>query len=240
MPRPSWPMPTRPEPGHHLTADEERREVLDDVGERRLAPHQVVLVGAVGGTLVVGVVLVEVDRRRVRHHRGAPARLGHDPLARAVPDEGVARVGALRPGVLRVRVVDVEPRAVGEDHVRQPDVLVGELAGVGDVAGQVEAARVPQRALLLEVPAGTPVAARRRLRVGVDDLRRDQHRVRPGVAGHDDPVLGLGPHHPPDGHACQPTRQCQTRTRDGPGPARGAGGHRRRRRWRRRARPRGR
>ena len=58
-----------------------------------------------------------------------------------------------------MRVVDVEPRAVGEDDVGQPDVLVGELAGVGDLARQVEPARVAQRVLLLEVPAGPPVAA---------------------------------------------------------------------------------
>ena len=63
-------------------------------------------------------------------------------------------------------VVDVEPGAVGEDHVGQAEVLVGELAGVGDLAGQVEAAGVAQRVLLLEVPAGPPRltggAARRR------------------------------------------------------------------------------
>ena len=64
-------------------------------------------------------------------------------------------------------VVDVEPRAVGQDDVGQADVLVGELAGVGDLAGQVEAARVAQRALLLEVPAGAAGTAR-----GVDGLRR--------------------------------------------------------------------
>ncbi len=197
--------------GDHLAADEEGGEVPDDVGERRLAPHQVVLVGAVRGALVVGVVLVEVDRRRVRDHRRPPARLGHDPLARAVPDEGVARVRALRPRVLRVRVVDVEAGAVGEDHVGQADVLVGELGLVGDLTRQVEPTRVAQRVLLLEVPAGPPVAGGGRLRVGVDDLGGDQHRVGTGVAGHADPVLRLGPHHPPHAHTGQPTRQTPSR-----------------------------
>ena len=55
-----------------------------------------------------------------------------------------------------MRVVDVQPGAVGEDDVGQPEVLVGQLAGVGDLAGHVEPAGVAQRRLLLEVPPGTP------------------------------------------------------------------------------------
>ncbi len=76
---------------HDLPGDEERREVPDDLGERRLPAHQVVLVRAVGGALVVGVVLVQVDRRRVGHLRGPPAGLGHDPLAGLVPDAAASR-----------------------------------------------------------------------------------------------------------------------------------------------------
>ncbi len=51
-------------------------------------------------------------------------------------------------------VVDVQPRAVGQDDVGQPEILVGELRGVGDLAGQVEAAGVAKWILLLEVPSG--------------------------------------------------------------------------------------
>ena len=58
-----------PRAAHHLARHEERDEVADDVAERRLPAHQVVLVGAVRGTLAVGVVLVQV-------HAGAPARGG--------------------------------------------------------------------------------------------------------------------------------------------------------------------
>jgi len=43
-------------PGH-----KERSEVSHDVGKRRLPAHQVVLMAAVRRTLVVGVVLVELD-----------------------------------------------------------------------------------------------------------------------------------------------------------------------------------
>ena len=54
-----------------------------------------------------------------------------------------------------MRVVDVEPGPVGQDDVGQAEVLVGELAVVGELAREVEAAGVAQRVLLVEVPAGT-------------------------------------------------------------------------------------
>jgi hypothetical protein len=41
-----------------------------------------------------------------------------------------------------VGVVDVKPRSIGEDDVGQAHVFVGELAGVGQFPGQVEAAGV--------------------------------------------------------------------------------------------------
>lgn len=113
---------------------------------------------AVRGALVVGVVLVEVDRLGAGELGRALRGLRHDALAGLVPQDGVQRVGDLGSAVLRVCVVHVQPRTVGEDDIGQADVLVGELAGVGGLAGEVEASRVPQRVLLLEVPAG---AARR-------------------------------------------------------------------------------
>ncbi len=89
-----------------------------------------------------------------RRAAGGPlGGLGHDPFAGLVPEHGVERIGDLRRAVLGVRVVDVEPCAVGEDDVGEADVLVGQLAVVGGLAGEVEAAGVPQRILLLEVPA---------------------------------------------------------------------------------------
>ena len=96
-------------------------------------------------------------------------------------------------------VVDVEPGAVGEDHVGQPEVLVGELARVGELPAQVEAARVAQRRLLLEVPPGPP-RLDRGARVGVDHLRAGHHGVGMGLPLHRDAVLDLGAHHPSYGH----------------------------------------
>ena len=145
--------------GDDLAGDEERREVPDDVAERGRARHQVVLVRAVRGALVVGVVLVEVDERAGRAGRRvgrAAGGLEHDPLPRLVPEHGVARVGALGRGVLRVGVVDVEPGAVGQDDVGQPEVVVAR--GRSASRGSSKPARVAQRVLLLEVPPG-PAAA---------------------------------------------------------------------------------
>ena len=184
----------------HLAGDEERRQVPHDVRERGLPLHQVVLVRAVGGALVVGVVLVEVDRLGAGDLGGALGGLGHDPLARLVPEHGVARIGDLGRAVLGVGVVDVQPGAVGEDDIGQADVLVGELAGVGGLAGEVEAAGVPQRVLLLEVPAGAARPVHRR-RVGVDDLGRGEHGVGVRVARDGDAVLRLDAHYSPYGHA---------------------------------------
>ena len=61
-------VPLRLEPelsgtGEDLSADEEGREIADDVTERGGPIHQVVLVGAVGVALPVGIVLVDRQRR---------------------------------------------------------------------------------------------------------------------------------------------------------------------------------
>ncbi len=192
-------------PGHDLPRDEEWREVTNDVGEWRRALHEVVLMRAVRRALVVGVVLVQVDRRRSRDERCASSSLGHDSLASLVPDHDVARIGALRRGVLRVRVVDVQPRSVGQDDVGETEVLIGQLARIGELAGQVEPARIAQRVLLLEVPPWSPRLRRRPVGVGVDDLRRGQHGVGGRLAGDRDAVLGLRPHDAPDAHGAEPT-----------------------------------
>lgn len=183
-----------------LARDEERRQMAHDVRERRLPLHEVVLVRAVGGTLVVGVVLVEVDRLGAGDGGRPLGGLRHDPFTGLVPEHRVARIGDLRGAVFGVRVVDVEPGTVGEDDIGQADVLVGELAGVGGLTGEIEASRVTQRVLLLEVPAGTSRPVHRR-RVGVDDLGRGEHGIGVGVTGDGDPVLRLDAHYSPYGHA---------------------------------------
>src|SRR3712207_8028697 len=55
-------------------------QVADDAGERGRPVDQEVLVGAVGGALAVGVVLVDLDAPAARGELGRPAgRLGQDP-----------------------------------------------------------------------------------------------------------------------------------------------------------------
>ena len=206
-------MPDPAGPAHDLADDEERRQVPHDARERGRPRHQVVLVGAVGDALAVGVVLVEVDSRR---HGGQPRHgLAHDELAGPVPGDGGTWGGDLGRAVLGVGVVDVEPGAVGEHDVGQRRVLdVGELAGVGRATTHVETARVAQRRLVGVVPAGTGGPDAARGGVGRDDVAGGDHRVRRRVAGHDDAVLGLDPHHPAHGHvstiltACAATAGC--------------------------------
>ena len=193
VPRPSAPMPTRPAPQTDLPGDEERRQVLDDVRERRGPAHEVVLVGAVGGALIVGVVLVQLDRVRAGHGGGLGRRLRHDPLARLVPDHHRQRVGALGRRVLRVRVVDVEPRPVGQDDVSQPQVLIGELGGVRRLPCEVEPSRVPQRVLLLEVPPGAARPGGRGRLVGIDDLDEVTIALAPGWPGTEMPYSVVRP-----------------------------------------------
>ena len=119
------------------------------------AAHQVVLVGAVGGALAVGVVLVEVHARRPRVESRAHG-LPHHQLAGPVPGHGGARRGDLGRAVLGVGVVDVEPGAVGEDDVGQGRVLESSVSWLGWrlAAAHVEAAGVAQRRLVGVVPAG--------------------------------------------------------------------------------------
>ena len=83
-------------------------------------------------------------RRRAAMTR-SPA-LSHDHASR-----GLVHLGA---GVLRVRVVDVEPRAVGEDDVGQAEVLVGELAGIGLGRGSGRTRARRAAGLLARSPSG--------------------------------------------------------------------------------------
>jgi hypothetical protein len=139
-----------PHAGVDLAGHEEGEEVLDDPGEGHLAVHEVVLVGAVGVALGIGVVLVDQDPLLGRGHRLGPgAGEVEDALARAVPDHAVARVRRLRRGILRVRVIDVEARAVRQDQVDEARLLLGRDVLV---LGVLEAPGVAQRTLRLVVP----------------------------------------------------------------------------------------
>ena len=101
----------------HLPGREERRQPRDHRGEGRLPGHQVVLVRPVRRALAVDVVLVELQSGRPGNARRVPGRSLHHPLTRLVPDDGIERVGDLGGRVLGMRVIDVETRTVGEDHV---------------------------------------------------------------------------------------------------------------------------
>src|SRR5215217_7462120 len=82
--------------GEHLAADQERGQVADDPGERGRPVDQEVLVGAVGGALAVGVVLVDLDAAAAGGELGRPpGRLGQDPLPRLVVGDQGAWVEAL-------------------------------------------------------------------------------------------------------------------------------------------------
>ena len=179
--------PNLPRAGEHLAAHEERRQVTDDAGERCGPVHQVVLVAAVRVPLAVGVVLVDgqaVARRE--DPLDLPQRALQDALPGLVVDHQRARVGALRRGVLGVRMVDVVAGAVRQDHVGQPEVLLGSLPGLH----RLEPPRVPQGRLLLVVP---PDPAERP-RVGVDQQGRREDGVELRRARSGDPVLRLDAH----------------------------------------------
>src|SRR5690606_34957234 len=106
-------------------------------------------------------------------------------------------------GVLRVGVVDIQPGAVGENDVRQPQIVIRErFGGIVGRAAVGESARVPQRRLFLVVPPSPPAPGQLGARpIGVDHLRGRHHRIRSRLAGHRDPVLNFGAHDPPYAHA---------------------------------------
>ena len=127
---PLLPAADAPGPGKDLAGNEEGSEVTHDVGEGRAPSHEVVLMTPVRGTLVVGVVLVELNREGTGA-RGCLSSVGHDLHAGSIPQHRVTRVGDLRARVLGVSVIDVQSRPIREDEVGQPEIVVGELAGVG-------------------------------------------------------------------------------------------------------------
>ena len=105
-----------------LAADQERDQVVGDALEVTGARHQVVLVAAVGVAGGVGVVLEDVDvpDDLVGRHPllGVDGEVDQDALPGLVLDDRLADVVALGCGVLGVAAdVEVEPRAVAEEHI---------------------------------------------------------------------------------------------------------------------------
>src|ERR671913_255734 len=64
-----------------------------------------------------------LTKNGVRCRTMSPNGVARHDLTGLVPEHDVTGVGALGCGVLRVRVIDVEPGAVGEDDVGEPEVL---------------------------------------------------------------------------------------------------------------------
>ena len=157
-------------PGKNLARDEEGSEVAHDVGEGRTPSHEVVLMTPVRGTLVVGVVLVELNSEGTGA-RGCLSSVGHDFHAGSIPQHRVTRIGDLGARVLGVSVIDVQPRPIREDEIGKPEIVIGELARVGLGSRHVIPAGVAQRVFLVEVPsrAMPPVPHR-------DSVVRRDHR----------------------------------------------------------------
>src|SRR6202008_1491758 len=82
-----------------------------------------------------------------------------------------------------------------------------------------EPARVPQRRLLLVVPARPAATGQLGAGpVGVDDLRRRHHRVGSGLARHRDPIFDFGAHDSPYRHVATSFRCPMTSKRSPTGP----------------------
>ena len=154
--------------------------------------------GAVGGSLGIGVVLVQIDRFRALLQ--GPHRLEGDEVAGPVEGDDIARGEHFRGGVFGMSVVDVIAGAVLRDDVRQVlsfDIVLRQMrqlrdVGIGDV--HEEAASVGQRRLGGEVPEVLGRLQSARTGIGVDDTSRVPHRVRPGVARLAEAELRLGSH----------------------------------------------
>src|SRR5699024_7223145 len=127
------PDPARP--AVHGAREEVRGEEAGDIVEGHLPVDEVVLVGAVRGALAVGVVLVQRDVG----HAGALAQQPGGAQGYLIPGPARAHDGAwggrLRPGMLRMGVLDVEPGAVGADGVRRP-LRTRRLRGAGAGGGR--------------------------------------------------------------------------------------------------------
>ena len=112
--------------GVDLAAHEMGHHVVHDPAERHRPVHQVVLMGAVGVALAVGVVLQDHHvLPRGQHRSRRLHRPGEYALPRLVVPNALEGVRALRRGVLGVGVVDVVASAVREDGVDQVRLDLG-------------------------------------------------------------------------------------------------------------------
>ena len=157
-------------PGH-----QERDEDVGQPAELAVAGHQVVLVTAVGVAGRVGVVLEQVDVAGdalvVQPLLGVDEQPFEDALAGPVVGDQVGHRVALRRRVLRVGAhVQVQPRAVAQEHVARPpprdhptEQVAGHLVraqpplppvGAGDPVLGLESEDAPVHGMT--VPARTP------------------------------------------------------------------------------------
>ena len=184
--------------GVDLAGHQEGQQGGDDVVEGDRPGQQVVLVAAVAVALEVGVVLVEADGAPVVAGPGAaPRALQQDAFTGAVEGGQVAQRVDLGGRVLRVGVIVVQARAVGEDQValellqRYAAVAVAlQVVGLVLVVEQLldlEAARVAPRVLQLVIPAGDEILAQ----VAADQLHRLDDDVELLHAVDLDTVLGF-------------------------------------------------
>ena len=107
---------------------EERQERIRNLLKRNITANQVVFMGAVGLTLRIGVVLVQLHLRQVL---GVLAQL-HERLVGQRVTGGIVqhRVGGaqhLGRGILRMRVVHVQARTIGQDRVHGHAVPIQTL-----------------------------------------------------------------------------------------------------------------
>ena len=201
-----------------MTRHHEGRQTSHDRIEVGDARHLVILVGAVGCALAVGVVLNKDDRFFAQLFQACHDTLG-DHLAGAVPQERIARTDRLGRGILGVRVVDVQACAIREDggrRCREGEFFGGRPSDALRATGRCEVVRIVseqrrvcrstrhahttqivERVLPRVVPADDARTLGRRalaadLAVRGDDFRRQGDRVCPRVAGTVHPVLGFG------------------------------------------------
>ena len=141
-------------PGDDLPAHHEGRQPGDDRREGGLSAHEVVLVGAVGGALAVDIVLVQLEFGCAGHARDMPGGGLHHTLTGFVPDDRIHRIGDLGSGVLGMGVIDVEPGAVGQDHVGCADFVRVDHRHRPRYPAQIKPTRVAQRRFHLVIPPG--------------------------------------------------------------------------------------
>ena len=106
----------------------ERQERIRNLLERNLAANQVVLVGAVGLTLRVGVVLVQLHLRQIlpvvtQLHQ----RLIRQRVTGSVIEHRIGGGQNLRRGILRMRMIHIQARTIGQNRVHGHAVPVQAL-----------------------------------------------------------------------------------------------------------------